>query len=110
MDQRQLLTFGMIKNAPLVGDYEKKYMMDEALKGDAAYFQTFYQDLAHKRFSLIVSEPLETFQQHNGEIFGDEGDDFVKWVSIPVLCYYQPIATFSEAGVQLLEPATDTAR
>jgi hypothetical protein len=104
MDQRQLLTFGYIKNAPLVADYEKKYMMDEALTGDSAYFQTFYRDLARKRFSLIVSEPLETFQQHTGEIFGDEGDDFVKWVSIPVLCYYQPIATFREAGVQLLEP------
>ncbi|MDR3575593.1 MAG: hypothetical protein P4L50_17170 [Anaerolineaceae bacterium] len=104
MDQRQLLTFGYIKNVPLVGDYEKKYMMDEALTGDSAYFQTFYRDLANKRFSLIVSEPLETFEQRTGEIFGDEGDDFVKWVSIPVLCYYQPIATFSEAGVQLLEP------
>jgi len=104
MDQRQLLTFGYIKNVPLVGDYEKKYMMDEALTGDSVYFQTFYRDLARKRFSLIVSEPLETFLQRPGEIFGDEGDDFVKWVSIPVLCYYQPIATFREAGVQLLEP------
>ena len=104
MDQRQLITFGAIKNTPLVADYEKKYMMDQALTGDSSYFQNFYQDLAHKRFSLIVSEPLETFQQHTGEIFGDEGDDFVKWVSIPVLCYYQPIATFRETGVQLLEP------
>jgi hypothetical protein len=104
MDQRQLLTFGNITNIPLVGDYEKKYMMDQALAGDSAYFQTFYQDLAHNRFSMIVSEPLETFQQRPGEIFGDEGDDFVKWVSIPVLCYYQPVATFRETGVQLLEP------
>jgi hypothetical protein len=87
-----------------VADYEKKFMMDEALTGDSNYFQTFYQDLVRKRFSLIVSEPLETFQQHTGEIFGDEGDSFVKWVSIPVLCYYQPVATFREAGVQLLEP------
>jgi hypothetical protein len=104
MDQRQLLTFGYTKNTPLVADYEKKFMMDQALTGDSNYFQTFYQDLVRKRFSLIVSEPLETFQQHTGEIFGDEGDSFVKWISIPVLCYYQPVATFREAGVQLLEP------
>ncbi len=104
MDQRQLLTFGYIKNAPLVSDYEKKYMMDESMTGDASYFQTLYRDLSHRRFSLIVSEPLETSLQRPGEVFGDEGDDFVKWVSTPVLCYYQPVATFREVGVQLLEP------
>jgi hypothetical protein len=104
MDQRQLLTFGYVQGVPLTSDYEKKYMMEQALESNTNYFQTFYRDLAHNRFSLIVSEPLETFQQHTGEIFGDEGDSFVKWVSIPVLCYYQPVATFREAGVQLLEP------
>jgi hypothetical protein len=104
LDQRQLLTFGNIRGVPLTSDYEKKYLMEQALESNANYFQTFYRDLAKNRFSLIISEPLETFQQSTGEIFGDEGDYFVKWVSIPVLCYYQPVATFRETGVQLLEP------
>ena len=36
MDQRQLLTFGYITDVPLVPDYEKKVMMNEALSGNVS--------------------------------------------------------------------------
>jgi hypothetical protein len=58
MDQRQLLTFGYVKDVPLVADYEKKLVMDQAMSGNQAYFDEFYKDLANHRFSMIVSEPI----------------------------------------------------
>ncbi len=108
IDQRQLLTFGTIQNVPLIPQYEKKRMMDMAMGDDARYFEPFYADLAAHRFALILSEPLWTSFQ-GGEYkygFGNENDAWVKWVSIPVLCYYEPAETNMKVGFQLLVPRT----
>jgi hypothetical protein len=103
IDQRQLLTFGYIQ-ARLIPEYEKKVLMNEALSSNAEYFQSFYHDLARQRFSLIVTEPLRTPVKDSSYEFGEENNAWVKWVSIPVLCYYQEVQTFKEVGVQLLIP------
>lgn len=107
MDQRQLLTFGYIKNVPLVPEYEKKILMNEALGSRAAYFEPFYADLAARRFSLIVSELLRTPIKDSSYQFGEENNAWVKWVSNPVLCYYEPKITLREVGVQLLVPKAE---
>jgi hypothetical protein len=36
--------------------------------------------------------------------FGEENNAWVKWVSNPILCYYEPKMTLKEVGVQLLVP------
>lgn len=108
-DQRQLLTFGYITGIPLVAEYEKKVLMNQALSGDADYFQTYYADLAAKRFSLIITEPLRTPAQDSSYQFGEENNAWVKWVSIPTLCYYEPLETIKTVRVQLLVPKEDTA-
>jgi len=79
-------------------------MMDEAMAENAAYFAPFIRDLASHRFALIISEPLWIKFQGGDYHFGNENDAWVKWVSIPVLCYYQPVETFLDVGVQLLVP------
>lgn len=71
---------------------------------NADYFAGFYQDLADHRFSMIVSEPLRVSFQGTTYEFGNENDAWVKWVSIPVLCYYEPVETFPQFGTQLLVP------
>jgi hypothetical protein len=78
MDQRQLLTFGNITGIPLVPDYEKKLLMNQALSSNAAYFQDYYRDLAAKRFSLIITEPLRTPVQDSSYQFGEENNAWVK--------------------------------
>jgi hypothetical protein len=104
MDQRQLLTFGYVPKIPLVDDYEKKFMMDTAMEGDATYFSSLYKDLARHRFSLIVSEPLHTRVRESEYQFGDENNAWVRWVAAPVLCYYKPLETYKAVKVQLLVP------
>ena len=104
IDQRQLLTFGMIKDVPLVDDYEKKYLMDQAMADNADYFEGFYEDLKVHRFSLIVNEPSNYVIRGSEYSFGQENDAYVNWVTIPLLCTYEPIFTSRDVGVELLVP------
>ena len=107
IDQRQLLTFGYIKDVPFVPEYEKKMLMNEALAHNGSYFQKFYEDMSVHRFSLIVSEPLHTPIQDSTFQFGEENNAWVEWISVPVLCYYEPITTLKTVRVQLLIPKKD---
>jgi hypothetical protein len=104
MDQRQLLTFGYVKDVPFVHEYEKKILMNAAMGAEASYFAPFYADLEAGRFSLIVSEPLRAPVKDSNYQFGEENNAWVAWVVEPVLCYYQEIQTFRSAQIQLLVP------
>jgi hypothetical protein len=104
MDQRQLLTFGFVDAIPFVPEYEKKYMMDQALASNEAYFKPYYQDLANRRFDLIVTEPLRVNLKEGSGAFSEENDLWVTWVSAPTLCFYESIYTDRVVGVQLLVP------
>ncbi len=104
MDQRQLLTFGYVQDVPLVPDYEKKYMMDQAMAANAPFFRGYYDDLASRRFSLIVSHPMKVQYQGRTHNFGEENDAWSRWVAEGTLCYYKPLMTLEPAGVQLLVP------
>jgi hypothetical protein len=109
IDQRQLLTFGKVPPIPLVPEYEKKVLMNEALANDAEYFADYYEDLAAQRFSLILSEPLKTPDLERNEAFAEEGDVWTKWVAAPTLCFYEPIFTLKDVYVQLLVPREDVS-
>ena len=107
IDQRQLLTFGYIKGVPLIPEYDKKVLINQAMSQDAPYFQSLYRDLASRRFSLIISNPLHVRIQTDSDNFGEENNAWVKWVSAPVLCYYEPLITLKKVTVQLLVPRQD---
>jgi chromate transport protein ChrA len=107
IDQRQLLTFNYVRGIILVSDYEKKFMMDQAMAGNASYFNGFYQDLASGRFSMIVTEPLYTNVQDPSYSFQEENNAWVKWIAGPLLCYYAPVETLPEVRVQLLVPRSN---
>lgn len=104
MDQRQLLTFGTVSGIGLIPDYEKKYLMDQAMAANRVYFERYYQDLEAKRFDLILTEPMSSRLQDRSYAFNEENNAWVKWISKVTLCYYQPKITLSEVGVQLLVP------
>jgi hypothetical protein len=109
MDQRQLLTFGYVKNVPLIPDYDKKVLINQAMSADAFYFSDFYEDLATQRFSLIITNPLHEKIQTDLNQFGEENNAWVTWVSTPVLCYYEPVNILRKVTVQLLVPRHDTS-
>ncbi len=105
MDQRQLLTFKYVGAIPLVPEYEKKYMMDQAMGNNGRYFDDYYKDLANRRFALIVTEPLRSkLKSEMGGAFSEENDAWVTWVSNPTLCFYEPIYISKGTDVELLVP------
>ena len=107
IDQRQLLTFGLVPNVPLVDEYEKKVLMDQAMAENAKYFQAFHQDLQAHRFALIVSEPGNYIIRGSEHSFGEENNAYVKWVTVPLLCTYEPFYTSPQIGVELLVPRSE---
>ncbi|MBN2119192.1 MAG: hypothetical protein JW730_21660 [Anaerolineales bacterium] len=107
MDQRQLLTFGYIKDVPLIPEYDKKVLINEALSGDARYFASFYRDLASRRFSLIVTNPVNRRLDKTEGHFSEENNAWVKWVSTPLLCYYESLDRLKRVDVELLVPRQD---
>jgi hypothetical protein len=112
MDQRQLLTFGEIQGVALVPDYEKKFVMDNAMAGKSGYFEQFYRDLANKRFTLIITDPLFTKIKDSSYAFGEENNAWVEYVAKPLLCYYAPVRgsagkLVEVVNIQLLVPRSN---
>ena len=106
IDQRQLLTFGFVENIPLVPDYDKKVLIENALSENREYYNKFYADLKNKRFSLIIVQPLSISNQGTGYEFGEENNAWVKWAAKPLLCYYDIKKTLEVVNVQMLVPKT----
>jgi hypothetical protein len=104
MDQRQLLTFGYLGDIPLVPEYEKKLVMDQAMSGNKEYFEPFYQDIANQRFAMIITDPQRIRYADEDEAWGAENDTWVEWVTIPLLCYYEPVDTIKTTRVWFLIP------
>lgn len=104
IDHRQLLTFDLVPQLPLVDEYEKKKLMDEAMGGNENYFKPFYADIASHRFALIVNEPLSFVVAREDYAFSEENDAYVQWVTVPLMCTYEPIYTNRETSVELLVP------
>jgi len=107
IDHRQLLTFGLVENVPLVDEYEKKVLMDDAMTDNTEYFRNFHADLRDQRFALIINEPATVVFRGSEHIFGEENDAYVRWVTIPLLCAYEPVYTQRDVNLELLVPRAE---
>lgn len=107
MDQRQLLTFGYVKDISLIAEYDKKVLINHALSGYAPYFEGFYRDLASQRFSLIITNFVNKRLDKNEGNFAEENNAWVKWVTTPLLCYYESSDRLKRVDVELLVPRQD---
>ncbi len=106
ISERQLLTFGRVDELDLVPDYEKVFLMEMAMSGTRSYLDRFHSSLRDHDFDLIVSEPLKVQVQGRSHAFGEENDAWVREVSEPALCFYEPVLTIEDAAVQILVPRT----
>jgi hypothetical protein len=104
ISQRHLLTFDKVQNVPLVSDDELVFLMEMAMSDNRPYLDAFNQAISSQRYSMIVSEPLVIQYQGRNHSFGEENDAWVRRVSEPVLCYYQPAVKMEAVGVVLYTP------
>ncbi len=109
MDQRQLLTFGHMGDLPLIDEYEKKYVMNQALSGNEGYFEQFREDLASGRFVMIVTERQALRfkllgEDQLGDSLVEENNAWVQWVTMPLLEYYESIVNRKDIGIEIFVP------
>jgi hypothetical protein len=100
--ERQLLTFGMIPNIPVVPDYEVVSLMEMAISGNKPYLNKFYSDLANHRFAAIVAH-----KQNLGVGTGDFIEESNVWTNLvaqPLLCQYKPVLTLTFTNIQVFVP------
>jgi hypothetical protein len=108
LGERQLLTFNQVEEVPLIEDYERMFLMEMVMGENEAYLDKFYEQIENQEFALIVSEPLKLVYKGRNVAFGDENDVYVRLVSEPVLCYYEPIKTIRKFAIQLLIPKQES--
>lgn len=105
ISQRHLLTFHLIKNIPLIPEYEKLFLMEMAISHNEDYLDRFAADIDRQRFSLIISDPMfNQITDTNEDTLAPENNAWVRAVERPVLCAYEPVLTFSDPPIQLLTP------
>lgn len=104
ISQRHLLTYNKIQEVPLIANDELVFLMEMAMSDNRDYLDAFQQDISSQRYGMIVSEPLVIQYQGRNHVFGEENDAWVKNVSEPVLCYYEPSMKLDAAGVVLYTP------
>ena len=90
ISQRQLLALKMV-DVPLVPVYEQDFLMEMVMSHNRAYLDRFQTDLRSQRFGLIIATSQNINYYGNTRTFGVENDLWVQEISIPLLCYYEPI-------------------
>jgi hypothetical protein len=101
--QRQLLTFGLIKNVPMVGGYDNVDLMEFAIMGYPPGLQSFYNALEHQRFKLIIAPYQSRVQSLEGS-FAEESYSWYVYISKPLMKFYRVKAEFKDFDFLILEP------
>ena len=104
INQRHLISMGMLSDVTLVPEYEREDLMEMAMGNNTEYLGQFRSDMENQRFSLIVVDPLK-FQYLGPErSFGEENNVWVRRVMKHILCNYREEEIFLEDNVALYVP------
>jgi len=101
VSERQMLTFNYIQNIPLVPDYELLTLMEMAISHNQNYLNKFYTDLKNQRFALIVMNKQYVVFKDETTSFPEENNAWVKYITVPILQYYQPITWLRASGIEI---------
>jgi hypothetical protein len=106
--ERQLLTFGYVSGVPLIAEYEQTELMEMAMSRNRMYLEQFYADLAAQRFDVIVAEDQKYSPQKRGS-FTEEDAAWVRYVGVPILCYYKPAEALGSNNLKFFVPRPNPA-
>jgi hypothetical protein len=104
ISNRHLITFGLIKDVPLVQEYESEELMEMAIAGNDDYIKQFQSDLALEKYQAIVIASLNLDIQGADHGFSEENNAWRKDVVLPLLKYYQLILTLPQSQLEVYRP------
>jgi len=108
ISQRHLITFGLIKNVPLVHEHEKVLLMEMVMARNEVYLDNLGAELADQRYALIVTDHLTRFwQDPNKVLFAKENN--VVWKNLVPLftCAYEEQDVLLQGELDILVPKED---
>ncbi len=97
ISERQLVTFGQLKVPSFEPAYEKVFLMEMAMSGNPYYLGKYEDDLRNRKFSLIISEPMNANIQ-DGRAFSEENNLWVKAIEEPTLARYTLVGKLDREG------------
>jgi hypothetical protein len=107
INQRHLLTFGIVRGVPLEPEYELLVLMEMAMANNSRYLNRFYNDLQHHRFDVIViGTPNTPIKDPTKDAFAEENNAWVERVVLPLLQNYK-VALILPSDVALMVPRTE---
>lgn len=107
INQRHLLTLGMLNDVALVPDYEVIELMEMAMSGNMPYLERFHDDLFNHRFDLIVASTQYLGIKEEREAFAEENNAWVKSIGEYLVCAYEPLITINKENIVLFVPKKD---
>ena len=104
ISQRQLVTFGYLKNIKMIPGYEQELLMETAMSQDRGRLDPFLKDLTNHKYEVIISYPLHTIAFGYEMPYAEENNLWVSWVSSQIYLRYNTIALFPDYGIEMLIP------
>jgi hypothetical protein len=102
--QRHLISMHILKNVPLIPEYEREDLMEIAMANDLEHIQTFRKDMEDQRFALIVVDPLNYNVLSKTRSFAEENNVWVTRIMRHILCNYREEAVFPADEIALYVP------
>ncbi|MBN2044438.1 MAG: hypothetical protein JW757_05405 [Anaerolineales bacterium] len=105
VSQRHLLTFGLIKDIPLVHAHEKLLLQEMVMSKNTAYLEDFAREMAAQQYAMIVIDPLpEYWKNPDKEPLAMENNVVNRNLVPLILCAYQEKDMLLDGGLQILVP------
>ena len=95
--ERQLVTFHQLKVPGFEPADEKVFLMEMSMSGNPFYLGNYEDDLRNRKFSLIISEPMNANIQ-DGRAFAEENNLWVKAIEEPTLARYTLVGKLDQQG------------
>jgi len=107
ISQRHLLAIEEIEGVPLIPEYEKDVLMEMVMSRNGAYLGGFYKDLHDQRFGMVVIDPQTDTLLSEKRSFAAENNIWILKVTHPLWCYYEPLVSYENVGVELYVPRAE---
>jgi hypothetical protein len=101
--ERQLLSFHQIKLKSFEPSYEKVFLMEMAMSGNPAYLAKYFNDIKQRKFSLIITEPMNMHIQQE-EQFSEENNYWVRRIEEPTVGRYELVGKLDDYPIAVYAP------
>ena len=108
ISQRHLITFGLIKNVPLVHEHEKVLLQEMVMAQNEVYLSRLAAELANQRYSLIVTDHLPSVWKNPKKVSLAMENNVVLKDLVPLFtCAYEVQTRLLDGSLDILTPKAD---